>query len=102
MREKLKVHILVIMFVGITGFLSLTGCSHTDRSTRTTTTTVDKGGVDMDDYDASTTVTTETTAVEETPEIKEDHSILGSFFHFVGNVIAFPFRLIGSAFDAIF
>ena len=33
---------------------------------------------------------------------KDDSSILGSFFRFVGNVIAFPFRMIGKAFDAIF
>lgn len=32
----------------------------------------------------------------------DDHGIVGGFFHFVGDVIAFPFRLVGGVFDAIF
>ena len=32
----------------------------------------------------------------------EDHGLLGGFFNFVGDVIAFPFRLVGGVFDAIF
>jgi len=32
----------------------------------------------------------------------DDHGIIGGVFHFVGDVVAFPFRLIGGVFDAIF
>ena len=65
--------------------------------TQTTTTQVGNG-------DNFKTVQIEKTETTEQPEKKEEghSSILGSFFGFVGNVIAFPFRLIGSAFKAIF
>ena len=33
---------------------------------------------------------------------EEDSGIVGSFFHFLGDVIAFPFRIIGNVLDAIF
>ena len=66
-------------------------------TTQTTTTQVGNGG-------NFKTVQIEKTETTEQPEKKEEghSSILGSFFGFVGNVIAFPFRLIGSAFKAIF
>lgn len=33
---------------------------------------------------------------------KEDTGIIGGLMHFVGEVVAFPFRVIGSSIDAIF
>jgi len=32
----------------------------------------------------------------------KDHSLVGSLFNFVGNVVAFPFRMVGNVFDAVF
>tara|TARA_B100000745_G_scaffold117756_1_gene76106 strand:- start:274 stop:477 length:204 start_codon:yes stop_codon:yes gene_type:complete len=32
----------------------------------------------------------------------DDSSIVGGFFNFLGDVLAFPFRVVGSVFDAIF
>ena len=71
--------------------------TETTQTTTTTTTQVGNGG-------NFKTVQIEKTETTEQPEKKEEghSSILGSFFGFVGNVIAFPFRLIGSAFKAIF
>lgn len=49
------------------------------------------------------TTTTEHTEIHTTTEKPEkSHSLLGSLFIFVGNVVAFPFRLVGGVFDAIF
>jgi hypothetical protein len=42
--------------------------------------------------------TTETT----TETKREPHGVISSGVHFVGEVIAFPFRLIGAAFSALF
>ncbi|MGE0268090.1 MAG: hypothetical protein AB7S78_06525 [Candidatus Omnitrophota bacterium] len=36
------------------------------------------------------------------PPEDERSSIVGSLFHFVGDVISFPFRLTGKAIDSIF
>ena len=47
-----------------------------------------------DDFDAD---------LEDEPVYEEeDQGILGSVFSFVGDVIAFPFRVIGGVFDSIF
>jgi hypothetical protein len=46
---------------------------------------------------------TSTTQVKEVRVVEhDDSSIVGNFFRFVGNVIAFPFRMVGKALDAIF
>ena len=34
--------------------------------------------------------------------VEKDHGIIGGFFHFFGEVVAFPFRVVGGAIDAIF
>lgn len=58
---------------------------------------------------ADQTVTTTTSAPASTTQVKEvkvvekdESSIVGNFFRFVGDVIAFPFRMVGKALDAIF
>lgn len=45
-----------------------------------------------------------TTAEQAQPKEDDDDggSIVGSFFRFVGEVISFPFKILGKAFDAIF
>ena len=40
--------------------------------------------------------------VEDDVDDDDDHSLIGGVFHFVGEVFAFPFRMVGNLFDAIF
>ena len=82
----------------------LSGCETQRSTTRTTTTTQPVEEEDQDTAKAveqqeKTTVTTEKTT---TTQPKSDGGILGGVFHLVGEVLAFPFRMIAGAFDAIF
>ena len=52
------------------------------------------------DTEPETTTTVETTTTETTAH--ESRGIIGTVFHFIGQVIALPFKLIGGLFEAIF
>ena len=41
-------------------------------------------------------------AEEDVTPKEEERSVVGGLFHFVGEVVAFPFRVIGHGFDLIF
>ena len=99
-KNKLKTPIVVVVFILLTACFIIGEVKYSQadtQTTQTTTTTTEDNG------NKSTTVTTEKHQTESRPEKKEEgHSLLGGFFGFLGDVIAFPFRLIGNVFDAIF
>ena len=99
-KDKLKILLTAFIFTVFAAMLAggdIRSSQAETETIQTTTTQVGNGG-------NFKTVQIEKTETTEQPEKKEEghSSILGSFFGFVGNVIAFPFRLIGSAFKAIF
>jgi hypothetical protein len=83
-----------VLFIAMS-VISFTGCSrstrtvHTDAAGRTVTTTTDPAA-------------TQGTVVTERTVVHDDPSVLGSAVNFIGEVIAFPFRLIGWIFSGIF
>ncbi len=82
---KTMIWLIILLYCFCFGFATLLYGETQERTTVATTGTVP----------AETTTTT-------TTETKNDHSIAGGLFHFIGEVIAFPFRVIGNVFDAIF
>ncbi len=102
-ENKSKIMMVAVLFTVFTAFLVVgeTKYSRAETETiQTTTTTTNEGNGGI----LYKTVKIEKTETKDQPEKKEERhsSIVGSFFGFLGNVIAFPFRLIGSAFNAIF
>lgn len=98
MKVQSCVLITLIAFIGLTS-----GCSQTTRTVRT-----ENAGVDQ-----STTVVTSdshTTVIEEdepvttteTTTTTTNRGVVGTVFYVIGEVIAFPFKLIGGLFSAIF
>ena len=84
--------IFKILFLSLLLF-STTGCSSTDSRTTRTVSTVDSNG----------------TEVRETSVTEEEHDendscggVLSCTVDFLGDVIAFPFRLVGGLVTAIF
>lgn len=97
----------IFNFALATGILFLlTGCAthhHTYHQSSTTTTaaTDANGNVVSSDQDRGV-VESSTTEETTTTKTEEHHGLVGGFFHFLGEVVAFPFRVIGGIFDAIF
>ena len=93
----LSLIVLITMTSGCTSSRTVTKeTSTTSEDTSPGTTVVVKDNTaDATDTSTKTVTTTETTE-------PEHHSLVGSVFNFVGDVIAFPFRLIGGVFDAVF
>ena len=103
----------LVLVLGVSLFaVQIMGCA-TNRTTRTTTT--EPVGNSSTTHTTTTsspnseTTTTQTTShpVEKTTTVTEerrssDGGIFGGFFHIVGEVLAFPFRVVASVFDAIF
>lgn len=99
--------LMLIACLLISGIAS--GCgSH--RSTTRSETTVSAADTDADVVpadevdevvaDSDTMTTTETT--QTTTEHRGDGGVLGGAFHVIGEILAFPFRVIGGLFDFIF
>jgi hypothetical protein len=81
------------------------GCARHTHSTTTAepgtaaTTTVEPGtGATVTTTEPAVHTTTTTTETEE----EHPHSLLGSIFYAVGEIVALPFKLVGGLFDAIF
>jgi hypothetical protein len=96
--------ITIGMIVTIFVLTNLYGCT-TYREKTTTTTETSPG------YESEGAVTgsptseppvRSTTIETDTETTSHSHGLIGGFFHFLGDVVAFPFRLIGGVFDAIF
>jgi hypothetical protein len=96
---------LAVVLTGLLALQTLSGCSGAQRTTRgeTTTTTVGTTTVQPVTPPAAqaTTTTTQTTATDTEIESRP-RGFLGGIFHAIGEIVAFPFRLIGGIFDAIF
>jgi hypothetical protein len=45
---------------------------------------------------------TQTTTTETTANRHESHGIIGGFFHVVGQIIAFPFKVVAKVFETVF
>ncbi len=88
--------------VFLCALLFLTGCAtHTKTHHETTTTTsntTDNDNIDVSDNER------ETTTVEEETTTKSDSGggIISGTFHVIGKILAFPFKMIGAALEAIF
>ena len=86
--------------------LTVAGTTHSRAETETTQTTTTTTKVEGNGGNFKTVKTekTETLDQPEQPVEKEERhsSLVGSFFGFLGNVIAFPFRVIGGVLKAIF
>ena len=88
--------------------LSVTGCaSHTKMHKTTTVTTTQPQ--DTQSTAGSSTTSNEvgeqtTTTEKETTTTTQESSggVVGGAFHFVGKVLAFPFKVIGGLFEAVF
>jgi len=76
------------------------GCATRSQTTTRTTTTDSADQADASTAGRDTTTVTEKTTSTTTPQ--SDGGIFGGAFHLLGEILAFPFRVIGSIFDAIF
>lgn len=73
------------------GTVALTGCAGNSKTT-TTTTQTDRG--------SGNTVTTESVTSEKSSS--GESGVIGSTFHVIGVVLAYPFKLVGKFFEFIF
>lgn len=99
--DSVRVFVLITVVVGtLLAGVFLTGCaSSSERESTVRTTTTES----MEPRPGTTVSETQTeTNTEVNNETHESHGILSSFVHFVGAVIAFPFKVIGGAIGAIF
>lgn len=78
---------------------TLSGCATSERTTRTETTVSHDDDDDHDNVDDGETTRTETrtTTVED-----EERGILGTTFHVIGQILAFPFKVVAKIIEAIF
>lgn len=109
MKNKINFMIILCLFFP----LAMQACE-SSRATRTetvTTRTVDQEtaednnrGYISGDQDISETsrVETKSTDIEETEEEPEERGVIGATFHFIGQVIALPFRIVVAVIDFIF
>ncbi len=98
-NRSFRLFLLMVLVFSFTTIQLFSGCAHTQKTTTTeTTVTTDH----PDTYsDQSTTTTTDTT--QSNTEVKDEpRGVVGSLFHFIGSVIAFPFRVIGGALKGLF
>jgi hypothetical protein len=100
----------VFILMALLFFLQVLGCATRSQTTHvrstndpadaTVTTTSDDGTTRTTVRDNDEQVTTAKTTT--TTETAGDGGIFGGVFHLLGEVLAFPFRVIGGVFDAIF
>ena len=90
-------------FVLILLITSFTGCTSYHRTTSTTTQTATASPADNTEVSTETTKQTSAVKTETTTETTpQKHGVIGGLFYFIGEVIAFPFKVIGGILDAIF
>ena len=88
---------IMLIAVSLLGLPIISGCA-TSKTTTTTETTVSKDKLPATEQTTETTTTTQTETTKEEPH----RSIVGGTLHVIGQIIAFPFRMIGKAFSLIF
>ena len=94
--------LFVISFLMMVLFMFTEGCSSTKTVTHESTAyKTEQGSKSSVDGKSVVKETTTTTTTEEKP--KEEHpGVLGATLHLIGDVLAFPFRLVAGIIDAIF
>ena len=90
---------MLLLAVGFLILPLMSGCAGEEKTTRTKT-TVARDSVSGEPVTASTSTTTQT---ERTASAPAQHTgILGGAFHVVGEILAFPFKVIAGLFEFIF
>jgi hypothetical protein len=104
--KNIELSVLLCLFVLITGCVTATH-DHDAASSQTTTVhhSDNNGGVVTSSNTAvpvtNTATTTSTTSTTNTTAVHHE-GVIGSVFHAIGAVLAFPFILIGNVIQAIF
>ena len=95
----------MILVAGTLLMVAIGGCAAQSRSSRTVTTTEaypENGDMAQEEPGVVETRKTTVTQSSSAASGSSDGGIFGGAFHFIGEVLAFPFRVIASVFDAIF
>jgi ABC-type glycerol-3-phosphate transport system substrate-binding protein len=95
---RLKIAMFALMLAALIG---ATGCS-TRQETGTSETTTTTTQPTQDNQSTSTTTTTTTNHNTDANTNSGHSSVLGATVHFIGTVVAFPFRLMADAVGEIF
>lgn len=90
-------------------FAGIAGCSTYQKTTTSKTQAAtavppgNSGAVQSSPSPATGTQSQTSTETQVATEVKaRSHGLIGGLFYFIGDVLAFPFRVIGGVFDAIF
>ena len=88
--------VLVLAVLGLVWFgtFVLTGCAGSSKTQTITTQTTDGG--------SANTVTTEKQVTSSEKNTSDEPGVIGSTFHVIGVVIAYPFKLVAKLFEFIF
>ena len=95
-RTNVKAKLVITMIVLNVCFMAQTLPVRADTSKTVTTETT--SSVSTEPVHTTETTTTETTKTDR----HESHGIIGGLFHVVGQVIAFPFKVVAKVFETIF
>lgn len=93
-------HVLYLMTLGLLLVSSPLGCASSRTTTVRTEEQVQRPGAMMGTEGVRVNQETTTTTVTQAPQ--ESRGVLSTTVHFLGEVISWPFRLIGSLLRAIF
>ena len=105
-NRKLEVALLLIVLL-LAGVVQFSGCETHRHTVRSTTTEPTTGTTQTTTTTTSSTTETEpasgATVVEEKTTTSEPRTgILGGALHVVGQILAFPFKVVAGLFEAIF
>lgn len=114
MKKKIFLWFISCLFVAFV----VPGCTTSSRSTKTETTTTEtekegsstrgnegnfaQGESSPTTEEAGTTKTEKRTEVKENQTTSESRGVLGTTLHFIGQVLAFPFKVIARVIEFIF
>lgn len=92
--SKLFYRWLIVVMVGVVGIflLSTTGCTGSSKTVTTTVTTQNP------DESAVSSSTSSVTTEEEVTTGTRPHGVIGGLFYTIGQVLIWPFKVIGSLF----
>ncbi len=93
-------HVLYVVTAGILLVSGPLGCASSRTTTVKTEEQVHRPGVMMGTEGVRVSQETTTTTVTHTPQ--ESRGVLSTTIHFLGEVISWPFRVVGALFRALF
>ena len=93
-------HILCVVTAGLLLVSGPLGCARSRTTTVTTEERVQRPGAIVGTEGVRVSKETTTTTVTHTPQ--ESRGVLSTTIHFLGEVISWPFRMIGALFRALF